>query len=166
VKNNKKKKFLTGLAPLEDIRPWRRHQESKSLTGFTLIELLLVLAIIVLLASLIVVYIGQTRARAQDGGIRANLTQVRYVATFVYEQDNSFQNLCAKGTLNNINPNLNVIEKEVMRRNGRRNVVCYASRNKFCVQSPLASAGYFCIDSTGRVTSRETNCDLANLRCP
>lgn len=133
--------------------------------GFTLLELLLSVAVIGLLAVIIVVYLGQTKARAQDGGIKANLTQVRHKAAFLQNENDSYESLCQSGLLNESDPDLKAIADEVHKRNGARPIYCYASKDQFCVQTRLASGGDFCVDYEGRATSFETNCTDSNKRC-
>lgn len=148
----------------------------KRVKGFTLTELLLVIGIIGFLASILVVVMGQAKAKARDGGIKANLSQIRHEATSIYEESGSYtatgNELCDSGnppTLNENNlahPLLGRIESEVWKRNGQRDIICYASQEKYCVESPLASSGYFCVDSIGRALEVETpHCDEIDYDC-
>lgn len=141
---------------------------AKAWPGFTLIEFLLIIAIISLLATISIVFLSQSRSKALDSSIKANLSQVRQEASLIYTQDNSYSALCESGsppTLNNNNDVLARIEEEVYKRNGNTDVICHAEvEGKYCVQSYLAS-GYFCVDSTGRaVTATDSECD-ANSEC-
>jgi prepilin-type N-terminal cleavage/methylation domain-containing protein len=145
---------------------------AKPLKSFTLVELLLVLAIIALLASLVIIVLGRAKKKALDGGIKANLSQIRQEASAIYTESNSYvapgNELCAAdNTLNEDNishPSLARIEEEVMKRNGQRPVICYATTDKFCVQSPLATEGNLCVDFTGRVTTTLT-CSSSAFEC-
>lgn len=135
-------------------------------SGFTLIELLLVIAIIGLLASLIIIAVGQAKARAQDGSIKANLSQARQEAAAIHNEDDSYAQLCSEGVLNSGRPNLAEIEREVKKRNGQQDIVCFATTDKFCVQSPLASTGHFCLDYTGRALETPTSqCNDSGYDC-
>lgn len=137
-----------------------------TLAAFTLLELLIVVGIIGILASLIIIAVGGAKQRALDSSIKANLSQVRQEAASLQAESNSYTGLCSGGTLNEGNPNLALVEQEVMKRNGQQNVVCYADATSYCVQSPLASGGEFCIDVEGRASTTQTNCSGANIRCP
>jgi prepilin-type N-terminal cleavage/methylation domain-containing protein len=128
-------------------------------SGFTLIELLIVLTIIAILASLIVIAIGQARTKAQDRAIEANLVQVRQIAAAIYTESNSFiapgNELCdQENTLNDGNfgyqKGLKTIEDEVEKRNGGTPVNCSATSDSYCIQTLLASGENFCLDYTGK----------------
>ena len=144
----------------------------KKTKSFTLIELLLVLTIIGLLAALILTMLSIAKRRALDGGIKANLSQIRQEANLIYTESNSYiapgNELCAPdNTLNENNPdhpNLARIEQEVMKRNGQQPVICYATTDKYCVQSNLVSDGNLCIDFTGKVTT-EATCSPSAFEC-
>jgi len=144
----------------------------KKIKGFTLIELLVVIFIIGLLSSLSVVAVLSYRNKAKDTRIEAVLSQVRKEATLIYNESSSYNNpgndLCAgDNTLNDGNsnhPDLNRIEVDVKNFNGNRDVTCYASDDRFCVQSPLVITGDYCLDSTG-YAGTIANCDNINIDC-
>ena len=52
--------------------------------GFTLIELLVVVAIVGILASITLGYIGQAKLKGSDTGVKSNLATVRSVAEIFY----------------------------------------------------------------------------------
>jgi len=144
---------------------------NKNLRGFTLVEMLIVVVIIGLLASLIVLAVGNARIKAGDGSIEANLTQVRQIAALIQSESGSYvfsgNALCdTSGTLNDGNvghPQLKSIEDEVKKRNGQQNVVCMADINRYCVQSPLVSSGTLCVDYKGRVA--KSSCNSGTMQC-
>jgi len=135
--------------------------------GFTLVELLVVIFIIGLLASIASVIAMETRKRGRDAGIIASLAQVRFEAALIYNSDNSYVTLCdASDTLNDANDNLRIIEDEVRKYAGV-DPICYATKDAYCIQSPLNIGDYYCLDSTGlagKITD-SAECPL-NTRCP
>jgi len=135
--------------------------------GFTLIELLIVIAIIGLLASMASVIATETRKRGRDAGVIASLAQVRFEAALIYNSDNSYVLLCdANDTLNDANDNLRIIEDEVEKYSGSE-PDCYATKDAYCVQSPLNMGDSYCLDSiglAGKITD-SAYCP-ANTRCP
>jgi len=118
--------------------------------SFTLIEVLVVIAIIALLISISLIAIGHYQDKATDTAIGADLSQIRKVAAMIYTDENSYENICAAGTLNDGYSDLKTIEDDVNKFAGK-DPTCYSERNAYCVQSSLLSAdeGYFCVDSTG-----------------
>jgi len=134
--------------------------------SFTLIELLLVIAIIGLLASLISVAASQARKKGRDGAIIADLSQVRIEAAVILNNDDNYNNLCdASNTLNNANPNLDLIEKETQKYNGNQPVSCFTDGASYCIQTPLATGGFYCLDSIGYAGKTATNCAAGYIAC-
>jgi len=119
--------------------------------GFTLIELLVVIAIIGLIAIFTLTVIARYRDKAKDSRIETALVQVRSIAAGIYTDNSSYEALCSDdGTLNDATySTLRVIEGEARKFSGS-DPVCDASASTYCVQSALATSGYYyCVDSTG-----------------
>ena len=127
--------------------------------AFTLIELLVVLAIIALLTSLTIGSVFHYRDRARDAGIETSLSQIRSVATIIYTDKSAYDSMCDLGVLNtNEIESLVIINRETKKFNGGADIICQADQRKYCVSSPLASSGDYCVDSTGYAGSNRTNC--------
>ena len=142
--------------------------------GFTLIELLVVIAIIGLLAGIVLVSLGGARDKAKDVRIETALSQVKTLAELVFDDDNSYAAICdtATNTLNDAvglyGPQLETIENDIVDQNGGVPVVCFADVDDYCVESPLASSDFYCVDSTGKsldVDAAATVCADANKVC-
>jgi prepilin-type N-terminal cleavage/methylation domain-containing protein len=144
----------------------------RNLRAFTLVELLLVIFIIGLLVGASATVAINYRNRAKDGRIEATLSQIRKEATLILNESGNFDStgneLCDSiNTINdgNVNhPDLKVIEDEVKKFNGNQDVKCYASSDSFCVQSPLVTSGFYCVDSTG-YAGGTANCTPVHISC-
>jgi prepilin-type N-terminal cleavage/methylation domain-containing protein len=147
---NKKRDLVWGLFS----------KKMKNDKGFTLIELLVVVGVISLLASVVLVGSKALHDRGKDGAIMQELSQVRRIAQMILAEEQSFEPLCADGTLNDATySDLAEIETEVRRYNGGQAVVCHAEIGAFCVQSPMHLTDGYCVDSTGQATTSLSNCD-------
>jgi prepilin-type N-terminal cleavage/methylation domain-containing protein len=140
----------------------------KESRAFTLIELLVVVAIISLLATVILLVIGDYRDKAKDSKIETTLVNVRNIASVVLTYG-SYSSLCDSGTLNENEPTsdygLKTIENEIKKINSS-DPVCFASDNDYCVEARLLRNGYFCIDSTGVAKENVASaCTNANRKC-
>lgn len=136
------------------------------LSSFTLIELLVVVAIIGLLTSMSLVVGREARDRGRNTKIQSSLSQVRFEAALIHNNDDSYTNLCdGSNTLNQANDNLSVVEDEVRKYSGS-DPSCYVSAdgNSYCVQSSLITGGAYCLDSTG-YAGQVANCTSANIQC-
>lgn len=133
-------------------------------TGFTLVELLVVVAIIGILSALILVSFTNYRNKGKDSRIETSLSQVRRVATIIFNENNSYQSVCVGNTLNGANSDLGKIKNDVMNNSGS-NPSCYASAGAYCVQSSFATPGKsYCVDSIGYAGTSLTTCN-ANYVC-
>ena len=139
-------------------------------TGFTLIELLVVIAIIGLLVSINIIAIIRYRDKTKDAKIEAVLSQIRPVATMIYNDKNSFESVCndgdsGEGNDNTLNDNVEILktaEDELLK---FTSVKCYDIQGEYCVQSPLILGGSYCINSTGYAGRENRNCASGHERC-
>jgi len=143
---------------------------SKREQGFTLIELLLVIAIIGLLAGIVLVAVGNSRDRAKDNRIEADIFQLRSLAELVYNDANaySYTSLCAAdNTLDQarvpFGSELGILETDIdIQNTGAGPVpVCYAAGGDYCVSAVFTTGGNICISDEGITGS--TACTAAGF---
>lgn len=122
--------------------------------SFTLIELLVVVAIIGLMASIVLVNIRDTRAKARDAQIQSLMHQVRNAAEMSYNRDETYSKVCGESddTLRDMG-DFKLLENAIMKENGDQPVTCYEGQGRasFVASSPLVfrKGKHWCIESAG-----------------
>jgi hypothetical protein len=108
----------------------------------------------------------ESRLKAKDARIIADVGQVRVIAEFIYYDEDSYKNLCSGLTLNENHPHygsdLGIIEKGIKEQQGGiLNLSCYSSKESYCLAVGLVSAaGKYCLDSSGvtKEIGQDLNC--------
>jgi len=154
----------------------------KNRKGFTLIELLIVITIIGILASMVLASLDNSRFRAYDASIKADLSHLRASAELVYTNlgnygDQGYSTACSTITI--VSPATNVFNdsavqagiKDAVSRSGI-DAKCYSSGTNYVVAVPYKSdpATAWCIDASGasmpiiwaNFTAGDVNCTQAN----
>lgn len=139
--------------------------------SFTLIEVLVVIAIIGILAGMILVYLGETRKKAKDSRIIAEMGQLRNAADLYYNNNNnSYSSLDCSIT----DPNIDALCIDISSQGGTKpsddsaGIDIFAGYAGYCAKVKLNSGKYWCIDSIGKsklYTADPGDCPGVNLTC-
>ena len=129
--------------------------KKKLTSGFTLIELLVVIAIIGILAALVLVSLGNARAKAGDARVKSNVAQVRTLAEIYYDNNGASYagfNLCETSTAGacaGINTSMAALYADTVSAGSAIEQTDAAT--VYCASAPLISdpAQFFHADSTG-----------------
>lgn len=134
--------------------------------GFTLIELLVVVAIIGILASVVLMVLGNAKTKGSDAAVKSNLTNALKQAEIFYNVNtaspNSYTNVCTNGTVGGIqgigayvlaaakDSGLSTFANDSV--GSLTTATCNDSANAWAVEVPLktTSGQMWCIDSTGK----------------
>ena len=122
--------------------------------GFTLIELMVVIAIIGILATVVLVSIGNSRDTGANANVKSNLTNMLSSAEMIFINTGNYTDVCTLNTAQPISVRIDKMIKSA-NKNAKSAVVCNAdSTNKVfgaSVELKVTDNGkkYWCIDSTG-----------------
>lgn len=141
--------------------------------GFTLIELLVVIAIIGILASLVLVALGNARNKANDARIKSNISQLRSLAETIYDNNGSsyltvepcFVTAQTPGNCKGTEDSITPLLSDTTSAGGA--ITAESTASAYCVQSVMKSTtDRFCADSTGIAKIVTAACVAATGLCP
>lgn len=107
--------------------------------GFTLIELLVVIAIIGILSSVVLASLNTARDKGEDAAVKSNLNNIRAQAELVYDDDGSYDNVCADSN----------VSRAVTAADG----ACVDADAGWTATGPLSTGDNYCVDSTGNAAT-------------
>ena len=137
--------------------------------GFTLIELLVVIAIIGILASIILVNLGNTRKQAREASAIASMSSIRSAAEVYFSVNGSYgaitTNSCTAGLF--ADTDITKLITAATNQLGASTVTCNSNATAWAASASL-DTGNFCVDSTGTATKRTTalGTTTADIVCP
>lgn len=137
-------------------------------SGFTLIELLVVVAIIGVLSTVVVVFLGSARNKNKDSSVKSQLNQARTQAELYYSTGSTYTGVCDIDSNNLIPKGINgmvfsagkiygytTTQVNVNGADGSRPVACNVSfdGSGWAAQIPLSQKNdpllyYYCVDYT------------------
>lgn len=148
--------------------------------GFTLLELLVVMAIIGIIMAISVVFIGGSKNKGGDAGVKQNLLNARsQISTYYLNNGNSYLNACADNTVRRMVQSAakaaDITPNPAAYANGDGGdwdtEACHATATAWVVWVPLkgstaAAPRAWCVDSTN-VSSQENTSLAGNATtCP
>ncbi|OGZ18180.1 MAG: hypothetical protein A2V72_01570 [Candidatus Nealsonbacteria bacterium RBG_13_37_56] len=139
--------------------------------GFTLVEILVVVAIISLIASVVLVAMGESRKEGKDAAIKVSLGEIRKASEFLYDLNASYVGVCntVDNTLSELG-DFGRIEDYIESQGGA--VTCRENSGAYAVISTLNRGNCWCVDSLGAarkitLTGSDTCADiLTTTVCP
>ncbi|MBU3942404.1 prepilin-type N-terminal cleavage/methylation domain-containing protein [Patescibacteria group bacterium] len=139
--------------------------------GFTLIELLVVIAIIGLLASVVIVSLGDSRSRAKDSAIQSSLLEVAKVSESYAGDIGTYEGVCdVDNTTLSSSGNFGLIKSAIERQGGT--ISCQDSDLGFAVVSTMNLVDCWCVDwqaiSREVILTAPATCAsvLTDIHCP
>lgn len=130
-----------------------RSDHSRRARGFTLIELLVVIAIIGILASLILVALGNAREKARSARIKADVEQVRVLAEDINDTNGGASYVAPNPATCAGSVDIGTLCTDVGAQNGAAGGdLAIVANDAFCAAAVLANGTTYCSDSNGNFT--------------
>ncbi|MDO8729310.1 MAG: type II secretion system protein [bacterium] len=135
--------------------------------GFTLIELLVSITIMGIIATIMLMYLSNTRGRGNDTKVKAQLVSVRSTAEIFYSNKNSYNGLAGSisGSCNTLNSMFTDTVSDMAKYTDPSNypndatLTCYSTAKAYAISALLPGAGgtnSWCVDSLNNSKARPT----------
>lgn len=113
--------------------------------------------ILEILMPIIETSLEQARKRAKDAEIMADMSFIRSLAEFIYDDNYSYETLCTELPTKKLDTSvpsygsqLGEIEYSIKTvQGGVLDLICLDSKNSYCIVAGLPSGGRYCVDSSG-----------------
>lgn len=134
--------------------------------GFTLIELLVVLAIIGVLASLVLIFLGPARKKGQDSSIQSHMKGLQNQIELTFVGVNYAAAFTGGNTWASSNPKIQSFLTEVDKKTTVH--TAGSTAGGWAAQARLVNdtTKYFCIDTSGKGSISSTPLVAGNTVCP
>ncbi len=109
--------------------------------GFTLIELLVVISVIGILASIVLVSLGDAQDAAKDARIKSSMSQLRVVAQIASDPIGNYTGVCSA-------VNGSPAHTDITDMGGTITTACTAATSSFCMAVTLNNTDVWCVDAT------------------
>ena len=112
---------------------------------------LFLIAILGVISSVVLASLNSARVKASDSLIRANMSSLRAEAElYAASNGNSYLGLCHDNKTLDL---LKSASKSATGGQSETNYICNDDESDYAASMPLKSAGYFCVDNSGKLTT-------------
>jgi len=143
--------------------------------GFTLLELLIVISIIAILTVITLDYLGSSKERVADAGVKQNLVNARGQAEVYFTNSESYEGVCNSVSLGIYRQVRAAARAQKLTTTGlyedttpgsATQEVCHDSGTAYAAWVPLSQGGGMCIDSQNNTRTGVPALGANEVICP